>query len=350
MKGDCPVKTRTLLAATALVILAGALAACKAPTTIDALWPKASAERVVAQPPATARWPLTGLKAPSLEAVQARVMSVKIENSPAARPQTGLDRADVVYEVIAEGGITRFHTIFHSQMPTEVGPVRSARPPDLTIISQYHSMLAHVGGPLAVRTQLANKAKYNDMDQFFNPASYWRTSKRAAPHNMYLNVEKLRRAGIKNRGYEASATVTGFEFNRTAVEATPSVTVVNVPVSASNKVTWTFDPGDDVYARAINGKAHKDAMSGKQLTARNVIVVWARITPYPGDKHGVVDIKLSGSGRASVFRGGERIDGTWQAGTDAPPRFLDKNGAVIKLNPGNTWIQVLGLDQKITVK
>lgn len=344
------IRLRTLGLALALLLVVGGLGGCKAPTKLDGIWPTATSERVVPQPAATPRWPLTGIVAESADAVTARVMSVKIENSPAARPQTGLDKADVVYEVIAEGGITRFHAIFHSKVPTVVGPVRSARPPDLFIISQYHSMLAHVGGPRAVRNKLANRSLYNDLDQFFNPASYWRSSDRPAPHNMYLNVAKLRDLGIKNRGYAASLPVTGFEFNKSAAPATVSVTTLNVAVSGSNKVRWAYDGSTHLYARSINGTAHKDAVTGKQLTAHNVVVIWARITPYPGDKHGVVDIKLKGSGRATVLRGGQKFDGTWEASGDAPPRFRDADGNTIKLDPGNTWIQVIGNDQTIEYK
>lgn len=338
------------MAVAAVLVVPLAISACKAPAKLDGIWPKASAERVVPQPAATPRWPLTGIVADLAEDVSKRVVSVKIENSPAARPQTGLDKADVVYEVIAEGGITRFHAIFHSKMPTEVGPVRSARPPDLTIISQYHSMLAHVGGPRAVRNKLADHSRYNDMDQFFNPASYWRSSRRPAPHNMYLNVPKLRDLGVKNRGYAAALAITGLEFNKSSAPGTVSVTTLNVAVSGINKVRWVYDEERQVYARSINGSAHRDAATGDQLTARNVIVVWTRITPYPGDRHGVVDIKLSGSGRATVLRGGQKFDGTWTASGDEPPRFRDADGNTVKLDPGNTWIQVIGNEQTIEYK
>lgn len=343
-------RSRRAVSLLAVIALSLALGGCKAPAKLDGLWPKASAERVVPQPAATPRWPLTGEVADSADDVTKRVMSVKIENSPAARPQTGLDKADVVYEVIAEGGITRFHTIFHSKMPTVVGPVRSARPPDLFIISQYHSMLAHVGGPRAIRNKLADHSRYADMDQFFNPAAYWRSSDRPAPHNMYLNVPKLRDNGIKKRGYTPALSITGFEFNKTSSPGTVTVTTLDVAVSASNKVRWVYNEESRLYARSINGAAHKDAVSGKQLTARNVIVVWARITPYPGDRHGVVDIKLTGSGRATVLRGGQKFDGTWEAGSDSPPRFRDADGNTIKLDPGNTWIQVIANDQTIEYK
>jgi len=276
---------------------------------------------------------------------------VKIENHSAARPQSGLDKADVVYEVVSEGGITRFHALFQSQVPKVVGPVRSCRPPDLFLIQQYHSLLAHVGGPKSVRTILASdKTRYNDMDQFFNPAAYWRVSTRSAPHNMYMDITKLRGFATTKRGYPASETVTGFEFARASSAATPTVTQLTVPVSASTKSSWRYDPATRTYARSINGTAHKDAVTGKQLTSRNVIVMWANITPYPGDTHGVVQIALTGSGRVSVFIGGQRVDGTWEAGTDAPPRFKDASGAPIKLDPGNTWIQVIGTTQNISTK
>ena len=338
----------SIVLAAAVVAAVAPLGGCHAANTIEALWPAASTERVVPKPVGTPRWPLTGLVAPSEEAVQVRVVSVKIENSPAARPQTGLDRADVVYEMISEGGITRFHALFQSQVPKVVGPVRSCRPPDLYLVPQYHSLLAHVGGPKSVRDILAaDKARFNDMDQFFNPAAYWRVSNRAAPHNMYLDITKLRRFATSKRGYPATETITGLEFARASVVATPVVTILTVPVSSSNRVMWRYDASTRTYARSINGKPHLDAVSGKQLRARNVVVLWVQISPYPGDKHSVVEIALAGSGRASAFIGGQRVDGTWTAGTDAPPKLKTSDGRPIKLDPGNTWFQVIGNDQNI---
>jgi hypothetical protein len=342
---------RTICAVTLAAIMA-VVAGCDGSKVIESFWPAATSERVVPKPAGTPRWPLTGLEAPSFDATQIRVVSVKIENHTAARPQTGLDKADVVYEVIAEGGITRFHALFQSQSPKVVGPVRSCRPPDLYLIQQYHSLLAHVGGPHSImRILAANKTKYHDMDQFFNATSYWRVSNRSAPHNMYLDMNKLRVAATTKRSYPATETITGLAFSRGSVTASATAaSVINVPVSTINKVTWRYNADSKTYSRSINGTAHKDAISGKQLTSRNVVVLWTKITPYPGDKKGVVDIKLTGSGKVSVFIGGRRIDGTWEAGTDAPPVFKSADGKPIKLDPGNTWIQTLNTTQKITVK
>lgn len=343
-------RIRFIVLAVVVAAIAAPLTGCNAVKTIQSLWPAASTERVVPKPAGAPRWPLTGLDAPTAEATLIRVVSVKIENSPQARPQTGLDKADVVYEVISEGGITRFHALFQSKVPKVVGPVRSARPPDLYIVPQYHSLIAHVGGPKRVRTALANKSRFSDMDQFFNPAAYWRSSRRSAPHNMYLDITKLRRYATTKRSYAATQVITGLEFARASVVTTPVVTLLTVPVSSSNKVQWRYSAGTRTYARSINGIAHKDAVTGKQLRARNVVVLWAQITPYPGDTHGVVNIALVGSGRASVFYGGQRVDGTWTAGTGAPPKLKSADGRPIKLDPGNTWFQVIGSDQNIVMK
>jgi len=344
-------RTVSMILIVALVAALAVLAGCKGSTALQALWPAASSERAVPKPAGTPRWPLTGLEAPSFDATTIRVVSVKIENSPAARPQTGLDKADVVYEVIAEGGITRFHALFQSQTPKVAGPVRSCRPPDLFVIQQYRSLLAHVGGPPLIRRILASdKTKYNDMDQFFNPASYYRVSTRAAPHNMYMDIAKLRGFATSKRGYPATETITGFEFARASAVATPVVTQITCPVSPSNKSQWKYNKTTGLYARSINGVPHKDAVTGKQLTARNVVVMWAKISPYPGIHKNVVQIGLTGSGRVSVFIGGQRIDGTWEAGTDAAPTFKAADGKPIKLAPGNTWIQVMGTTQSISTK
>jgi hypothetical protein len=345
-------RPRVITVALSALVAAGLLAGCAAPRVIESLWPTASAERSVPRPAGTLRWPLTGLPAPSSDAVVTRVVAVKIENSPAARPQTGLEQADIVYEMISEGGITRFQALFQSQVPKAVGPVRSCRPPDIYLVPQYHSIFAHVGGPKSVRNILAaDHTRYNDMDQFFNPASYYRVKTRPAPHNMYLDIAKLRTFASSKRGYPATETITGLEFSPSAAAATtPSITQINVPVSSSNKVQWNFDAVSRTYLRSINGKPHKDAVSGRQLRAVNVVVLWVQINPYPGDIHGVVEITLAGTGRASVFSGGRRTDGTWQAGTTAPPVLKDTNGETIKLDPGNTWFQVIANDQNITMK
>lgn len=340
------------LALAALAVCAVAQTGCKAPKVIDSVWPKAVSERVVPRPAGPPRWPLTGLDAPSAEAAALRIVSVKIENSPPARPQSGLDQADVVYETVTEGGITRFNALFQSRTPKIVGPVRSARPSDFYVISQYHVLFAHCGGESNVQRALADKTKYEDLDQFFSPAPYWRSRDRSAPHNMYTDIARLRAEGRK-KGFAASREVRGLAFVRNAAPATPTVTLLTVPFAVGNKVTWRWDAASKTYARSINGKAHVDKVSRKQYRARNLVVMWTQVRPRSHrDAAGspTVEIVMGGTGRVSVFRDGQRFDGTWEAGASTPPVFRAANGQTIKLSPGVTWFQVIENSQNITMK
>lgn len=341
----------TIALAAALAAAALPIAGCKADGSIRSIWPPASSEKTVPRPPAPARWPLTGLEAPSPEATRQRIVSMKIENSPEARPQSALDQADVVYETITEGGVTRFNALFHTNAPTVAGPVRSARWSDTYIVPQYQALFSHCGGKTPLLKELKN-AKYSDMDQFFNAEPYFRSSDRKAPHNLYGDVGKIREQATSKRGYAAEASVRSFAFDRSGRVTTPTVTSIVVPFDPNNRVGWTYDPGTKTYLRTINGKAHSDKVSGKQYAARNVVVLWTLTKPAGADAKGstVIEIILNGTGRASIFRDGQRYDGRWETKGDSPPTFTAGDGTVLKLSPGNTWFQVIESKQDITTQ
>jgi hypothetical protein len=335
-----------------LCLAATALAGCRADSVIEAVWPKASSERVVSRPPAPPKWPLTGLDAPDEAATRIRVVSVKIENSPAARPQSGLDQADIVYETVTEGGITRFNAFFQSKTAALVGPVRSARLSDTYIVPQYHALFAHCGGDGDLRSELADRSRFDDLDQFFNPAAYWRGGGRYAPHNLMTDIAKVRKQGTKVRGYAAELTIKGLAFKKAPPSAAATCTRVTVPFSSGNSVTWAYNAVNRTYARSINGKPHADRESKRQYTAANVVVLWAKVHSVKTTKWGgtVLEIQLNGSGRASVFRDGVRVDGTWSTAGKEPPVFKSADGTSIRLAPGNTWFQVIANDQNISFK
>jgi hypothetical protein len=345
---------RTGRATLALAVLASLVlfAGCGRVSTLDTVWPEAVSERSVPRPPGPPRWPLTGLDAPDANAITTRIVSVKIENSPSARPQVNLDKADVVYETVTEGGITRFNALYQSQSPKSVAPVRSARASDLSVVPQYGALFAHVGGDREVKSRIKS-THIDDMDQSFNSSAYWRGSDRRAPHNMYVDVGKLRSLAIRKRQFDASQTLKPFPFDRTAAPTTVTVSAISVPFSASNKVGWGYNGSKKTYVRSINGKKHVDKVGGKAYEARNVVVMWAPIRLWrKRDVAGspVYNIILTGSGKAAVFRNGQRYNGTWTAGTSAPPVFKDKNGGVIRLSPGVTWFQVIGTNQSISTE
>lgn len=345
---------RTRVAPVILSVLAVALVAlsgCREVKRVTAVWPEAESERTVAEPPASPRWPLTGLEAPSSAAISARPLSVKIENSKDARPQTGLNSADVVYESIAEGGITRFNCIFHSVMPADVGPVRSARLSDIWIVPQYDALFVFSGASHRVN-RAVNSAGLPNLSQDVGVSKpYRRSRERKSPHNLYLSpsgaVEEAKR-----RGMRVTSAIRGLQFDKRSTGSTSTISTIEVPFSQANTSKWTWDAAGSRYLRFNNGVVHKDAETGAQVSADNIVVIWAKYDAAARDAVGstTYDVTLGGKGRATVFRDGVRIECTWEASRDVPPTFRDQDGKAVKLKPGRTWFEVIPLDGTITIR
>jgi len=316
------------------------------PKEVTSAWPVAQRERTVRKPEEPVRWPLTGEDvSPADSPSETRITSVRIDNSQAARPQTGLDMADIVYESLTEGGITRFNALFHSQIPSEVGPVRSARLFDTQLVPQYSALFAHSGANTGVLSVIRGKG-IEVIDHSSASAAYRRVSYKAAPHNLYVDLGRAREIGI-SRGYPSTQELKGLHFSQ-AVESTVKASRLRVPFSPANSVMWEYDEDAESYRRYNNGRSHTDRVSGDQYVARNVVVMWAR-TSATGPSR-TLDITLTGEGRASVFRDGVRIDGTWEATQDTPPVFRNAQGALMRLAPGNTWFQVVPPEVSISVE
>lgn len=343
---------RLIAALLTAIAVAAMLAGCKtAEPAAVSLWPRVDRERAVPKPPEPPRWPLTGEAAPSIDAVLRRVISVKIENSPAARPQTNLSLADVVYESVAEGGITRFNALFHSKEPDVVGPVRSARLSDLYIVPQYHALFVFSGASASVNARVRSAISENLSQDAGVSYPYFRSKDRSAPHNLYVVLAKVREEA-KRRSMPETMSIEGLLFDRRALEATPAVTEIYIPFSPANKVRWTYDPSTRLYLRENNGAKHIDKGTGKQIAARNVVVIRAKHVPASRDVVGstTYEIVLEGTGMCTVFRDGQRFEGTWKATKDGPPRFVGEDGKPILLAPGNTWIQVIQPSIDITMR
>ncbi|HZL06346.1 MAG TPA: DUF3048 domain-containing protein [Coriobacteriia bacterium] len=346
-----PVRFALLMVVSLGILTSGGCSKAE-PEGILSYWPKAERERVVAKPPEPPRWPLTGLDAPDAEALRQRIISVKIENSPAARPKTNLQPADVVYESVAEGGVTRFNALYHSQIPEDAGPVRSARLSDLHIVPQYGALFVFSGASTSVNAEIRQAGLENLSEDAGVSYPYYRSSQRAAPHNLFVVFGKMREEAAR-RGMPTTRDNKGLVFDLGgSADTTPSVTSIDIPFSTANRVRWTYDARSGAYLRENNGKVHTDRATGKQISARNVVVLWARHEAATRDKFGSVTYRiiLRGSGRCSVFRNGQRYDGTWEAAADAPPTFKAEDGTQIKLTPGNTWFQVVQTTVNITMK
>lgn len=348
-------RSRRIRLVLALVILASAasLVSCKRVVQeVKSIWPKAERERTVPKPADPLRWPYTGADVTDASAATRRPLSIKVENSPASRPQEGLSYADVVYETITEGGITRFNAIYHSQIPDRVVPVRSARLSDLWIVPQYDGLFFFSGASSTVNARVnANKQIPNLSEDAGISYPYARSEQRRAPHNLILDTVKAYEEA-KRRGHSVNAKLEPLQFERRGVDVTLTASQVDIPFSQANRVRWTYDSVSGRYLRENNGAKHVDKATGEQLAADNVVVLWARYTRQSRDKVGstTYDITLGGTGRATIFREGMKLDCTWEATKDAPPRFKDANGRAVRLVEGQTWFQVIPLDGNISIK
>ncbi len=285
-------------------------------------------------------WPLTGLPLGDNDDPSRRPLSVKIENSPDARPQTGLSHADVVYESVTEGGITRFNAIFHSDIPAELGPVRSARNSDVSIVPQYKALFFYSGANSTVFQQLKD-AKIANMSHTPAQELYYRVDYRYAPHNLYIKTENV--YGVA-AGRELKTNLDippTLEFGNTDTSSAAAATNVKVPLSDYYVADWTYDEAAKTYARSMDG-ASLDAEADQPIVANNVVIMWA---PYVA---GVIangsqtyNVDLTTNGNASIFMNGKCIDGTWEATAETPPRFKDTSGNQILLTAGKTWIEVI---------
>lgn len=297
--------------------------------------PTPAAVKVKQEPPklTTLPSPLSGLQvAPEL--ASRPVTAIMIENSLDARPQSGLGEAGVIFEALAEGGISRFIVLFQDTQPQYIGPVRSLRPHYLDFAAPFDSGIAHVGGSPEALAQVRSGMK--DLDQFFNAGSYWRVTTRRAPHNVYTSFEKLD-ALNKSKGYNNSKFAS---WSRKADQAMPVPTAKSIDLnlsSANFNVHYDYDSATNSYIRFIGGKPHLATNSatdtaGQQLRPK-VVLVLVMSGHY----------NTNGSGQMFVFQDGGVTPGTW-AKVDRPSQFVftDAASAGIKLNAGQTWVTIVG--------
>jgi hypothetical protein len=303
------------------------------PVKVAAPTAKRSAPKVV---PAVKYYsPLTGLRVDNEAATKQAVTAIMIENSPDARPQSGLKQAGVVYEAIAEGGITRFLTLHQQDKPQLIGPVRSVRMYYVDWLAPYNASVAHVGGSAAALAEVRN-GSYRDIDQFFNAGAYWRATDRYAPHNVYTSFEKL--DALNNAKGYTSSVFTGFSRTDGKPSDTPDATSIAIDFSGPlYNTTYTYDKTSNTYARSEAGVPHLDREDG-QISPSVVIALHVDMSLVMQDGNRE-DITTTGSGQATIFQNGIAKNVTWhKASRSAQLSFTDEAGKDVPLVRGQTWI------------
>ncbi|OME89146.1 hypothetical protein BK123_27640 [Paenibacillus lautus] len=296
--------------------------------------------------------PLTGL--PLEASLTQRPLAIMINNAPAARPQSGLGQADMVYEVLAEGGITRLIGIFQSQSGIEkIGPIRSIRPYLINLGESYGGVLVHAGGSPEAYSIIQKQGK-QDMDEIGNAGSFfWRDKERKAPHNLYSSDEKLREGAAKlNYGNDVKVPQYSFYSEPPAAsgdgaEGTAPVEVVSgepgekVEIKFlldSYVVAYQYDGSTNTYKRWVNGSPHVDLNDNVQLEAANVIVLGADHKVL--DDVGRLAVNVETGGKAMLFQRGEVIEGQWVRAAGDAIRFV-KDGKEVPLVPGTTYFNIV---------
>lgn len=282
-------------------------------------------------------------------------LAIIVENHPDARPQSGLSQADIIYEAIAEGGITRFMAIFGTKEAEKVGPVRSARTFFVDWAHGYNAFLAHVGGNMDALDKIRAE-KTPDLDQFANSGSYWReyVAGLATEHTMYTSTVKLRETAT-NKQYSTANNFNSWKFKDDPVDKAtlPEAQKVTVDFSSPQyAVSFTYDKATNSYKRSLAGKPHTDKLTKEQINPKNVIVMTVkRQAVVTRINEAGYSMTTTGSGKARIYMDGKETIGTWKkAATGDRELFYDANDQEIVFNRGQFWISVMPPEATVTVE
>ncbi len=291
---------------------------------------------------------LSGLPvAPSVNKIP--VTGVMIENSMQARPQSGLAGAGVVFEALAEGGITRFLALYQDSAPANVGPIRSARPYFVSWDMGFDAAYAHVGGsPDGLNDITAWGTK--DLNEFYNGSFYHRISSRVAPHNVYTSIAELNQLEV-DKGF-TSVNYTGFPRKPASPSAKPDASTINLTLSGPDyDVSYAYNPKTNSYLRSEGGTAMIDANTNQQLSPTVVIAIVVPYTQGALDSSGAYysDYNTLSSGTAYVFQDGIETTGQWSKTSNSSQiTFTTSTGQPLTLDPGQTWITAVTSPSQVT--
>lgn len=359
----------------------------KAPTELSQ---GASYEKIDPTEPKTEECPINGEmngKTQKAKWDKRRVLGVMVENHKEARPQSGISAADVVYEAVAEGGITRFLLVYYCHDAPYIGPVRSARVHFMKMLREYgnYPLYAHVGGAncdeetgsgcgngapadaLGLITELGWSG-YNDMNQFSVPFPvFYRDPDRlpgvATEHTVYSSTAKLwdyartkrELSNVDDKGVKWDTTFTPWKFQDDASTsdrgATAKISFGFWNSFASDySVVWAYNKKTNVYTRENSGAPHLDKNTGKPLQAKDVIIVFADESPAnDGYDGGHILYDLTGTGDALVFQNGKSITATWKKkDEETRMKWYDEQGKEIALVRGKVFVEILPTGNKVT--
>jgi hypothetical protein len=301
-------------------------------------------------------WPLTGMPLAGASAAR-RGINARIDNSISARPHYGTSDADMIFELLVEGNITRYSAIFHSKDPGTIGSIRSARFSDRSLTPMIRGAVVYSGATIEETEAIRNDAAagaYYDLNATYVNAGYYRVSFRPNPYNMFTSVDAVRNALNALPSGANAVTVPRWDFLKRADHAptaggfgtSTTASTITIPYRSGATVRYDYDATTRTYARYQDGggmQREVDAANNVPIAARNVVVIhtdiWQTNVIEDIFSSRGLDMNLVGEGNAEVFRDGRRLDGRWARATiyDAF-HFYTRAGERVYLSPGQTWV------------
>lgn len=265
-------------------------------------------------------------------------IAAKIDNHWDARPQVGLERTDIVFEELVEGGITRYVAIWQSDIPELLGPVRSIRPMDPDIVSPFAGIICYSGGQYRFVQQMLNTPVYNAIHgQEDTEDTFYRTDDKDSPHDVIVKAQAVlaQHPDIGPPPQQFAYSLDG--PSSTAAKMGTPTAVIRYEFSTWFDGTWTWEATGEHWLRAQQGDADLDS-NGNQLSAANVVVIRVNVV----DDRGVPKTELYGGGEAWFSSGGATVHGSWsKASATQPLRLVDDQGVTVRLAAGNTWFELI---------
>jgi hypothetical protein len=364
----------------AVAVALALLASCSAPASAPAPSPAAAA--IAAQPsalptpaaPATANpnvtctacWPLSG-RPVRAGSVDKRPLLIKIDNAPQARPHYGITQADMVFEILVEGFVTRLAAVFQSQDPQTIGNIRSARLADRSLTPMVRGALVYSGTSTYEVPLIQGDAKegrYIDLSADYT-SGYYRVNFRPGPYNMFTSAAAMRQA-LAAHGANDPQSVPAWSFFADpdhdpmagGMRSSSAATDIVIPYREdTSRVEYKYDPQTRTYGRWQNSAGKPvhdiDGVNNQPVAAANVVIIqteiWevSQIVDAAGSH--AHDMRLTGTGSATIFRDGRREEATWSRAADTDPfTFKNASGETVVLDSGQTWVHVIPTDWSVT--
>lgn len=275
-----------------------------------------------------------------------RPLAIMIGNSPEeVIHQTGLNKADIIYEANVENPFTRLMAIFNNSDETIVGPVRSSRYYFSRLAVEWSAIFAHCGG------QSLKSEKIVNLDQMRYSSPYWRDKNIGGWINLFTKTQNIREKSRKI-GFPEKVNLDNHLLNtRTLNLSGGDITKISIKYNQKYTISYEYKASANTYLRNINSKRHQDSKTFEQITVSNIIIQYVPVKEIHGDGKGRLEVEVIGEGITKVFYGGNYFLSKWiKKSKDQPTVYYDSQGKVLNLNQGSIWIHLVPEETKVWFK